>query len=283
MKKWTAIVLLIIFNVSAYFAGAWAVFGSMIDSQSIGEGVVKGIIFLAALPAPLVIVLRYFMFTYDFTKAKFFLCTLLPPLGAMAFFGVFLIFLGGYLGAVASFACHAVTIFMMISTVVWVFAGGRGEKSPNKAAAIVLLTVCGALILWRLFGLLNSPLAITMAYVYKKEPITAALVSRYVFGKLIPTLALALPVGFGVSRLMKIYDEDYLLKPPLFMLCAFAPSLIIAGVRMMLAYLGDKEGYFYGFEFRAPFDTFILTAALALVSALFYAAAVFGRSRRHYY
>lgn len=282
MKQKTVTVWLIILNTLAYFAGAWAAFGSMIDDQSIGGAVGKSIIFLAVLPAPLVFVWRFFRFTYDFTKMKFFLCTLLPPFIVTVVFG-FIMLSWGLTGLLISFLCNAVILCLIISTVIWVLAGGRGEKSPNKAAAIVLLGVCGALIFWRLFGLLNRPFAAMMGFVYRKEPITAALVARYIFGKLIPAAVWALPVGYGVSKLMKIYRDEYSLKPPLFMLCAFVPSLIIAGVRMVSEYLGDKEEYFYSFEFRAPLDTFILTATIALISAIIYAVAAFIRGRKHYY
>lgn len=282
MKQRTATAWLIILNVLAYFAGAWAAFGSMIDAQSIGEAVGKSIIFLVVFPAPLVFVWRFFRFTYDFTKKKFFLCTLLPPYIVTLVFG-FIVLSWGLTGLLITFLCNAVTLCLIISTVIWVSVGGRGEKSPNKAAAIVLLVVCGALVFWRLFGLLNSPVAAMVGFVYRKEPISAAMVVRYIFRKLVPAAVLALPVGYGVSKLMKIYREEYSLKPPLFMLCAFVPNLLIAGVRVVLEYLGDKEKYFYTFEFRAPLDTFIMTAALALVSAIIYSVAAFIRSRKHYY
>lgn len=240
MKKTPATVLLIIFNAIAFFAGAWAAFGSMMDSQSIVEAIIKSIIFLFVLPAPLIFVWRFFLYTYDFTKKKFYLCTLLPPIIFAAVVGAAMIFLGGLVGFAASFAYNAATVCLIIGTVIWTLAKG---PCRNRALAIVLLAVCSAFVFWRLYGLLNSP--IPMARLYRKEPITAAIVARYVFGKLVPAAVLAIPIGFGVSALMKIYREDYSLKPPLFTLCAFAPSLLAAGVQMWLKYLGDKELYFY--------------------------------------
>lgn len=278
MKQKTATVWLIILNALAYFAGAWAVFGSMTDSKSIGEAIIKSILFLVVLPAPLIFVWRFFLFTYDFTKKKFCLCTLLPPIIFAAVVGAVMIFFGGLVGFAASFAYNAATVCLIIGTVIWTLAKG---SCRNRVLAIILLTVCSAIIFWRLYGLLNIPFP--MAIIYRKEPITAALVARYVFAKLVPAAVLAIPIGFGVSALMKIYREDYSLKPQLFMLCAFAPSLLVAGVRMLLKYLGDKELYFYQMEFSALFDTFILTAAVAIVSAIIYAVAALIRSKKHYY
>lgn len=272
MKKWIATVLLIILNALAYFAGAWVAFISMSDTQS----VVKSIIFLAALPAPLVFVWRFFLLTYGFTKKKIFLCTLLPPFLVTAVLGAVITFLGGLAGLGVSFVCHAATICIMISTVIWVSVGGRGGKSPNKAAAVVLLGVCGAAILQSLNRLLFSPIGLMISFVIK--PNISSKVAQQAVRTLIMSAILFLPIGFGAAKLMKIYKEEYSLKPPLFMLCAFAPSLIIAGVRMPFEY--NSEPHVIYAEFEAQLDTLILTATIALVSAIIYTAAAFIRSRR---
>lgn len=72
------------------------------------------------------------------------------------------------------------------------------------------------------------------------------------------------------------------LPAPLFMILAYLPSLIIAGVRMALIYFGDKENYFFRCGSVDRLDTFIITAADAVMTALF-AFASFLLSRRHRY
>ncbi|MDE6733072.1 MAG: hypothetical protein K2J77_09385 [Oscillospiraceae bacterium] len=278
MKKIFAIISLIILNALAYFAGAWVALISMFDAQSNVGAVVKSVLFLAALPTPLFFVWRFFLLTYGFTKKKFFLCTLLPPVVVTAVFGVFVLNLG-LTGLFISFLCNAVTICLIISTVIWVSVGGRGEKSPNKAAAIVLLGVCGAAILQSLNRLLFSPIGLIISFVIK--PNISSALARQAVNTLIISAVLFLPIGFGAAKLMKIYKEECSLKPPLFMLFAFAPSLVIAGVRMPFEYNGEPHVIYA--EFEAQLDTFILTATIALVSAIIYAAAALIRSKKHYY
>lgn len=283
MKTKSATVSLIILNALAFFAGVWAAFGSMGGDKSVGSAIGLSAVFLAAFPFPHAFVWCFFRASYDFPKKKFLLCTLLPPCIVAVALGAAMCFLGGLTGLAFSFALHAATLCLVISTAVWVSVGGALEKTSRKLPAIFLLFICGILIFGRLFGLLNTPLAIMTSTVYRKEPVTSAYVVAYVLKKLPLAGILALPIGFGASRLARVYRERYSVKAPLFMLLAFLPTLIIAGIRIALMYFADKEYYFYRRACTELFDTIILTAAVAVMTAVFTLIAHISGRRRTVY
>lgn len=298
MKPKTATVLLIILNTLAFFAGMWAAFGSMESGRSIGAVLWQGAIFLAFFSAPIIFVWRYFRDGYGFSRKKFLLCTLLPPSIVTQLLFVILVMWastlgsdnGGYGGLAVlgiMFALLAAAFCLIVSVVGWLSIEEDGfvkirSATAKKAISIILLTVCGALIFWRLYGLLNGPLAALYGRVYIVKSGMSEYVTRYILKTLIPAGFWALPIGFGASAIMRVYRREYSVKAPLFMILAFLPSLIIAGVRMALIYFGDKEKYFFRNGFIDLLDTFILTAAVAVMTALI-AFVSFLLSRRHRY
>ncbi|MDE6726971.1 MAG: hypothetical protein K2J80_03405 [Oscillospiraceae bacterium] len=294
MKKVLAVIALIVLNALAFSAGVWAVFGSW--SYHIGKiDLLPSILFLAVLPSPLVFVWHLFRDRFDFSKGKFFLCILLPPyIVTAAASAIMLVIAGaadsGGWGGLAALAiaigCHIAKAGLIVSAVVWVTCDELFERIRSdrlkKALVTVLLTVCGVFLCGKLHGLLDlNPLSRLYAVVYvigTKPPIVS-----HITGTLAVAVILAVPIGAGASALMRACREEYSLKAPLFMLCAFLPTLLISGGITAARYFNDKERYFYHQEFTDSLDTLLFTAIIAVMSVMIYAVSALIRSRRHCY
>lgn len=293
MKKTSATVMLIILNALAFSAGSWAAFGTMMYNVTMTD-ILPGALFLAFLPSPLILVWRSLRDGYDFSKRRFLLCTIIPPhivtMVANIVWAALAATVGsenGGWGGLAMIAlimvCGAAAAGFTVCVVGWVDLGEHFERirsdNVKKALAIILLILCSTVICGGLRGLQNFPMP-WVSYVYLK---TTPLIVSYIRGTLLWVILPAVPIGFGVSALMRIYRKEYSLKAPLFILCAFFPSLIIAGVRMTLIYYGDKEYYFYRPGFTDPLDTLIFTATVAVIAAVICGITALIRSKRHYY
>lgn len=283
MKKALAVIALIVLNALAFSAGVWAVFGSW--SFSVGKiDLLPSILFIAALPSPLVFVWRFFRDRFDLGKGKFFLCTLLPPYIVTAAVSLIMLTVaaaedsgGGWGGLAAlalAFSCHAAKIGLIIGTVAWVDTCDKlriRSERLKKTLAIVLLTVCGVFILGKLHGLLDlNPLSnVYTAVVYvigTKPPIVS-----HITGTLAAAVILAVPIGAGASALMRAFRKEYSVKAPVFMICAFLPTLLISGGLTAARYFNDRERYFYYRKFTDSLDALLFTALIAVMSAIIYA------------
>lgn len=295
MKKTLATVLLIIFTALGFSAGIWAAFGSMWYNVTMTD-ILPGILFLTFLPSPLILVWRSLRDEYGFSKRRFLLCTVLPPHIVTTAGNIVMAVLaatvgsenGGW-GGLALIAlimvCGAATVGLTVSEVIWVTLGESFERIKSdrvkKALAIILLILCSTIICGGLRGLQNVPMP-WVSYVYLKS---TPLIVSYVRGTLLSAVLPAVPIGFGASALMRIYRKDYSLKAPLFLLCAFLPTLLIfGGVAAAQYYRYREKGYyFYHHSFTASIDTLIFTAAVAVVAAVIYAITSLIRGRRHCY
>lgn len=287
MKKTsTATAWLIILNALVFLAGICAALNVMRSSADL----LFGALFLAVLPAPMVLVWRYFRESYGFTKLKFFLCTLLPPFILSTAANIVMMILantvgsqnGGW-GGIAMLGlimanCGA-TFVLMFAIVVWTSGELAKSDRAKKVWAIILLGVCGTMICARLRGLLSFPFSRFVVIVYSDRQDYRV---TYILGILRAAAILSIPLGFGVAKLMKIYREKYSLRAPLFILLAFVPSLLISG-GLFAEYFELPEQYYRFFNFTDHLETVIFTATLALVSAIIYMIAAFIRSRKHYY
>lgn len=288
MKQKTETVLLVILNALAFLAGIWAAlrFTTGVNVNSFNADLTLRVLFLAVLPAPLVFVWRYFRDVYSFRKTKFFLCTLVPPyIIAAVICAVLVVFMctegsmnGGYGGLAALGLMIALLVAqscLMTSAVAWVSLEELFEKIKSdkikRVLATVLLMICGALIFGGLHGLLRAN---PFAALYTTVDPSASHAASY---------ALSIPIGFGASALMRVYRKEYSVKAPLFMLCSFLPTLLIAGVRLALIYFSDMKYYHYHTGFTDLLDTFIFTSAIAVMTAAVSALTAFIRGRRHYY
>lgn len=290
MKNPFITIALIVLNTLAFSAGIWAAFGSM--WYSVGRvDLLPSILFLAVLPSPLVFVWRSLRDRYGFTKRKFWLCTILPQYIVSVIAGVILSAIGAAAGGMGSLAVlafivviGAANIGLIVCAWAWVEIGELCERIKSdrvrKVLAIILLIPCGVFICGGLRGLLDSPLSGLVSVVYTN---TKPYVVSYITGILRAAVILAIPLGFGASALMRIYREEYSLKAPLFVLCAFLPTLLISGGMTAAKYYSDKEHYFHSHGFTESLDTLLFTAAIAVMSAVIYAVSALIRSRRHYY
>lgn len=289
MKKSLLTVALIVLNTLAFFAGIYAAFNVAIQTP---VDLLLGVLFLAVLPAPLVFVWGYLRDGYGFGRLKFFLCTLLPPFILSTAANIVMLILaltvgsqnGGY-GGLALIAlimanCGA-TFVLTLAIVLWTtFCEFVKSDRARKVWAIVLLGVCGVIICCRLRGLLGLSYSGMVSIIYHDE---REFIVTYLLGILRGAAIWAVPLGFGAAKLMKIYRDEYSLKPPLFMLLAFLPTILISGGIILARYSEFKEHFFTGFNFMIQLETAIFTVTLALASAIIYAVAALIRSKRHYY
>lgn len=289
MKKTFAIISLIVLNALAFFAGIYAAFNVAIQAP---VDLLLGVLFLAVLPAPLVFAWGYFRDGYGFGRLKFYLCTLLPPFILSTAANIVMLILaftvgsenGGW-GGLALIGlimanCGA-TFVLTLAIVLWTtFCELVKSDRARKIWALILLGVCGTVICVRLRGLLGFPYSGMISIIYHDEQ---EFIVTYLLGILRGAAIWAVPLGFGAAKLMKIYHDEYSLKPPLFMLLAFLPAILISGGIMLARYSEFKEHFFTGFNFMIRLETAVFTVTLAIASAIIYAAAAVIRSRRHYY
>lgn len=291
MKRTFAIISLIVLNALAFFAGICAALSFGESGQRFGEFLWRSVIYLAAVPAPLALVWGAFRDVYGFRKLNFYLCTLLPPFIISSALNIIMFILavtvgsqnGGY-GGLALIGlimanCGA-TFVLIIAMVLWTtFCELVKSDRAKKVWAIVLLGVCGTIICGGLRGLLNFPFSrFTLIYSDKQKNIVT-----FILGILRGAVILAIPLGFGAAKLMKIYREEYSLKPTLFILLAFVPTLLIAGGLMIARFTEFPEYWFFYNNFTDQLETVIFTVTVALISAIIYTVAAFIRSRKHYY
>lgn len=296
MKKTLATVVLIILNSLAFSAGIWAAFGTMMYNVTMTD-ILPGVLFLTFLPSPLILVWRSLREGYGFSKQRFLLCTVLPPYIVTTAVNIVMAALaetigsenggwGGLALAALIIACGVATVGLTVSTVIWMILGERFERirsdRTKKVLAIILLTLCSTIICGGLRGLLSIPMP-RVSYVFLKTTLPTPRIVSYVRGILLSVILPAVPIGFGVSALMRIYREKYSLKAPLFLLCSFLPTLLISGGVAAAEYyrFGEKEYYFYHQSFIASIDTLLFTAAVAVIAAVIYAVTALIRGRQH--
>ena len=181
------------------------------------------------------------------------------------------------------FGCGIAVTGLIVGMVVWtidfdIIENKLGDRA-KKVIAIILLIICGTIICGGLRGLVESPLLT----VIKIRPDAKSYIIWYVQTTLVDAIIPAIPIGFGAAALMRIYSREYSLKAPLFMLCAFLPTQLIAGGMLVKQYFSDEENYFYHHEFTDPLDAVIFTALVAVFAAVIYAVTAFIRGRRHCY
>lgn len=292
MKKTPATVLLIILNALAFFAGIWAAlnFGGL--GRGFGTFLWLSVIYLAVVPAPLVFAWSFFRDVYGFSKLEFYLCTLLPPFIISSALNIIMVVQlqtvgsqnGGY-GGLALIGLimvnSAATLVLTISIVLWTtFCELVKSDRAKKVWAIVLLGVCGTMICSGLRGLLGLRYSGAVAYVYTDEQ---EFITSFILGFLRGAAIMAIPLGFGAAKLMKIYREKCSLKPLLFYLLAFAPTLLIAGGLMIARYFESPERNFFNYQFLLQIETAIFTPTVAAVSAMIYGISTLIRRKKHYY
>lgn len=292
MKKTPATVLLIILNALAFFAGMCAALISDEGGDGMGAYLWRSAIYLAAVPAPLALVWGVFRDVYGFRKLDFYLCTLLPPFIISSALNIIMVVQlqtvgsqnGGYAGLALIgliMANSAATFVLTIDIVLWT---GLCElvKSDlaKKVWALVLLGVCGTIICGRLRGLLEFPFSgLVVTIRSDKMPRIVSDSLEILCVSAVP----AVPLGFGVAALMRFYRDKYSLKPPLFMLLAFAPTLLISGVLMAAQYSRIYEFYYFFNNYTDRLETVIFTLTVVIVSAIIYGISALIRSKRHYY
>ena len=293
MNKTFATVSLIVLNLIAFVMGIWAAFGSMWYTVA-GVKLLPTLLFIAVLPSPLALVWRSFRDNYGFSKAKFYLCTALPPFIALIGVGAWLMVLvntvgsqnggwGGLALLAMIFAISGGVVGLVVSTTVWttvseVWGNILGDRA-KKAIAIIMLIICGTIICGGLRGLVESPIISIVHF----RPNERSFIVFYACNVLADAVIPAIPLGFGAAALMRVYSKEYSLKAPLFLLCAFLPTLLISGGSMLKQYLKDNEKIFYHHEFTVPLDMAIITLLIAVIAAVVYAVGAIIRSRRHYY
>ncbi|MDE6733073.1 MAG: hypothetical protein K2J77_09390 [Oscillospiraceae bacterium] len=291
MKRTFAIISLIVLNALVFFAGICAAFSSGEGGNSIGAFLWRSAIYLAAVPAPLALVWGVFRDVYGFRKLNFYLCTLLPPFIISSVLNIVMVVQlgsvgsqnGGYAGLALIaliMANSAATFVLTIDILLWtMFCELVKSDRAKKVWAIILLGVCGTIIFSRLRGLLEFPFSGLVVTIRSGEMPRIVSDSLEI---LCVSAVPAVPLGFGVATLMRFYREKYSLKPPLFMLLAFAPTLLISGVLMAAQYSRIYEYYYFFNNFTDRLETVIFTAIVAIVSAIIYAISALIRSKRHY-
>lgn len=291
MGKITATIILVILTTAAFSAGVWAAYG--FTWYSVGKvDYLPSVLFIAFFPAPLVFVWRSLRDRYDFGKKRFYLCAIVPQYVVSFISSAILLAMGanadGWGGiAVLVFVvmCIAATIGLVVAMVAWLGIGECCERIKSdrvrKALAIIGLAICGVFI----FGVLRRLLDLRfldLISVVRYTDQTPHIVS-FINGTIPKAVILAIPLGFGASALSRVYREEYKLKAPLFILIAFAPTLLISGGLLAARYYKFPDLDYYLHKFIDPIETAIFTATVALASAILSAISAIIRSKRHYY
>lgn len=284
MKNPLAAITLVILSALAFSAGVWATFGTRFGNRA---DLFSRILFLIALPSPLIFVFRFFRNKYGFTMRKFLLCSLLPPyiVSMIVSVGLFLIGLavqgmGGLLVLGAIVGWHLATLGLMTSAAVWISMDQVFEYikhyNVRKALSIVLLTLCGAALGNGLY-LILSPYP-TVYIIFDSTPRIAS----YVAVSLVKAGIEAVPIGIGLVVLARFYREEYSVKLPIFMICIFLPTFLISGGTAAAAYFNDKKYYLYRGEFTDHLDNLLFAAAILVMTAILYAATSAVRRKKSY-
>lgn len=269
MNKTLATVSLIILNSMAFSAGIWAAFGSMWYNVTIDF--LPGILFLAFLPSPLVFVWRSLRDGYGFSKRRFLLCTILPPHIVSLISGALILMMGaaaggwGGLGVLSvAMTWYFAKIGLIISATAWVRVdeclAAVKRYNGRKALSIVLLTLCGAALGNSAYMFLEP---VPLPRVYAKD-LTGLIVQQ-----LTVALIIAVPVGIGLTALARFYGRRYSLGFPIFLLCAFLPSISL-GVWRAVANFRDVEYFFIRDKFLNPLKSLAVLLTTLAVTVILY-------------
>lgn len=287
MPQKTATVLLAVCSIIVFAAGVLTMFGSVLYSVNF-EGILPRILFLAAFPAPIMFAYRLFRDRFGMDLNKFSARALLPPyIFSASICGVILvigIFIGGWggLGALAiAMTWHFATIGMIIASMIWLAIAHLFERLHSQgiktALSLVLLILCGM----ALGGGLHRILLPTGLPIVSHTSSTPRIVV-YITNALIKSAIMALPIGFGVAALMRYYRAEYSVRAPLFMLCAFFPTLLLSGVNTAKTYFNDTTYYLTRGEFTDALNTLIFTAVITVMTAVFGAVFSVVLRKKHY-
>lgn len=277
--KVLATIYLVILNAIAFSLGVWVTFGSAWYVYG-GADLPAAIFFIAAYPSPLIFVYRFFRDRYGFSNGKFFLCTLLPPHIVSLISGAVILAIGAEgdgwsgLGALSV----AVTWFfaktgLIIGATAWVrmdeCLSAIKRYNGRKALSLVLLTLCGAALGNGAYMFLEP---IPFPRVYAKD-LTGLIVQQ-----LAAAMVIAVPVGIGLTALARFYGRKYSLGFPIFLLCAFLPSISL-GVWRTVANFRDEEHLFI-YKFLYPLKSLaVLLTTLAVTAILYVIVSVFRRKK----
>lgn len=272
MKK--SVVLLVVLSLIGYSAAVLLSFGSAWHSViSVGE-IGSRILFATALPSPLIFVYRVFRDYYGFTVTKFLLTLCVPTFAGTIVLSVILIIIGtfaggwGGLGALSiAITWHFVTVGLLVCTIGWITALNALDRirrhTVKKVVSLIVLTLCSAAVgsgVYRVNGLASF-------WAVSNDAVTV-----------VTALITAVPIGVGLTALVRFYKKEYSLSPPLCMLCIFLPSLLISGAALINVYLNGGEYYKFSNEYYASRQNLIGTAAILSVTVILYA--VFSAVRR---
>lgn len=272
MKK--SVVLLVVLSLIGYSAAVLLSFGSAWHSViSVGE-IGSRILFATALPSPLIFVYRVFRDYYGFTVTKFLLTLCVPTFAGTIVLSVILIIIGtfaggwGGLGALSiAITWHFVTVGLLVCTIGWITALNALDRirrhTVKKVVSLIVLTLCSAAVgsgVYRVNGLASF-------WAVSNDAVTV-----------VTALITAVPIGVGLTALVRFYKREYSLSPPLCMLCIFLPSLLISGAALINVYLNGGEYYKFSNEYYASRQNLIGTAAILSVTVILYA--VFSAVRR---
>lgn len=277
MKKPLAVVLLVVLSLIGYSAAVLLSFGSAWHSViSVGE-IGSRLLFAVVLPAPLIFVYRVFRDYYGFTVTKFLLMLCLPPFAGTLVLSVILIVIGSFAGGWSGLGAlsiavtwHFATIGLLVCTIGWITALNSLDRirrrTVKKAVSVIVLTLCSAAAgsgVYRVNDLVSF-------WAVSNDTVTV-----------VTALITAVPIGVGLTALVRFYKREYSLSPSLCMLCIFLPSLLISGAALINVYLSGGEYYRLSNEYYASRQNLIGTAAVLLMTVVFYAvfSAVFRRRR----
>lgn len=282
MEKALATIYLVILNAIAFSLGVWVTFGSAWYSYG-GADIPAAIFFIAAFPSPLIFVYRFFRDRYGFSTRTFFRCTLLPPHIVSLISGALILMMGaaaggwGGLGALSvAVTWYFAKIGLIISATAWVWMdeclAAIKRYNGRKALSIILLTLCGAALGNSAYMFLEP---IPLPRVYAKD------LTELIVQELAVAVIVAVPIGIGLTALARFYGRKYLLGFPIFLLCAFLPSISL-GVWRAVANFRDEEYLFIRDQFLYPLKSLAVLLTTLAVTVILYVIVLAVRRKKCY-
>ena len=282
-RKTAAVMLFIILDAFAFAVGVWITFGHDLW-HVVRIDMIRRILFLAALQFPLLFVFRHFRDRYGVDMAHFCMYSLLPPFCVLVIASVVLYAVaaatadgwGGLAVMGLIVTLYGITFVLLFIAFIWIYAGQLFENikrsGVRKAFSVILLILGGAAIGNGLYIFVFPHPSVNVSSVYTSN------FSPYIAITLYKAAVEAVPVGIGLAALGRYYRDEYSLKLPIFLLCAFAPTFLSSILMAWKVYLDSPDYYLDEYEFFDRVDNLLFAAAILVMTVIIYA--IFSAIRR---
>ena len=277
MKKLPILIVTAVLSIPTFALMLLAVFETMTAPfYIVPYFLIRRVWLLIALSSPMVVAYDALREKFGVSLKGFLLTVCVTPIAATIIYGAVLlcigVVVGGWSGLLAlnyALGTGLAVMFTATSVAIWTVVYHNIEliksEKAKKAIAIVCLVLCAAAVGASLREMTELRLLSVVISRYKQYSLVE---------EILPILPVIVFAGLAAAGILIFYRGKYGLKPPIFVLCAFLPGLLITGLRTVLE-KGDSQ------KFHTQIENLVALAAAMAFSVMFYAVIRAIQAKKH--